>query len=231
MSVELIAHMGNDEMIARAAWVSTQRDGRDATPEAIEKLIRFLMGNRPVHASPFAHPHLTVLVTCPIFVAREWMRHRVWQFSEVSSRYSDMSGEAYLPPLEDFRTQVGRPGEYRMEPYPTESVVQDDGSLSWTADDLSMLMKDSYRESHTTYSLMLEMGLAREVARNVLPLGTMTRFYGTVSLRNALAFLTLRDHPAALLEIRRDAQELRRLLVDLFPVTMSIWEAEGCPSL
>lgn len=220
MSVTLIASMGSDEMVARAAWVSTQRDEREATPEAVEKLIRFLLSNRPTHASPFAHPHVTVLVECPIFVSREWMRHRVWQFSEVSSRYSDMSGEAYLPPLEDFRTQAGRPGEYRMEP-----MAPDEADMS--RDEMSL----SYESSRYTYQLLLKSGLAREVARNVLPLGTMTRFYGTVSLRNALAFLTLRDHPAALLEIRRDAQQFRQILCDLFPVTMRIWEDEGCPSL
>ena len=218
MSVTLIDHMGTDETVARAAWVSTQRERREATPEAIEKLIRFLLSNRPAHASPFGHPHLTVLVECPVFVAREWMRHRVWQFSEVSGRYSDMSGEAYLPPPEDFRTQVGRPGDYRFAPMERPGDARD-------------LMACSYREAHENYRWLLSRGLAREVARNVLPLGTMTRFYGTVSLRNALAFLVLRDHPAALLEIRRDAQALRAILCDLFPVTMRVWEEEGCPGL
>lgn len=220
MTVTLIDHMGSDEMVARAAWVSTQRDEREATSGAVEKLIRFLMSNRPPHASPFAHPHVTVLVECPIFVSREWMRHRVWQFSEVSSRYSDMSGEAYLPPLEDFRTQVGKPGQYRMEPMGAEAAALQ-----------RAYMDNAYSISADRYRRLMEAGVAREVARNVLPLGTMTRFYGTVNLRNALAFLTLRDHPAALLEIRRDAQEFRRILCDLFPVTMQIWEDEGCPSL
>jgi thymidylate synthase (FAD) len=220
VTVTLIDHMGSDETVARAAWVSTQREQREASPEAVEKLIRFLLSNRPAHASPFAHPHLTVLVECPIFVSREWMRHRVWQFSEVSSRYSDMSGEAYLPPLEDFRTQVGRPGDYRMEPMDPR-----DAKLAQNE------MRGAYHGAALAYESLLEAGVAREVARNVLPLGTMTRFYGTVSLRNALAFLTLRDHPAALLEIRRDARALREILCDLFPIVMRVWEEEGCPSL
>lgn len=220
MTVSLIASMGSDEMVARAAWVSTQRDEREAAPEAVEKLIRFLLSNRPAHASPFGHPHLTVLVECPIFVSREWMRHRTWQYSEASSRYSDMSGEAYLPPLEDFRTQVGKPGEYRMEPMEREDAQQ-----------ARLEMGRSYGLAAATYHHLLEEGLAREVARNVLPLGTLTRFYGTVNLRNALAFLTLRDHPAALLEIRRDAQEFRQILVDLFPITMRVWSEEGEPTL
>lgn len=220
MTVQLIDHMGTDESVARAAWVSTQREQREATPEAVEKLIRFLLSNRPAHASPFAHPHLTVLVECPIFVSREWMRHRVWQFSEVSSRYSDMSGEAYLPPIEDFRTQVGRPGDYHMEPLPDSRAREDRDTMA-----------DAYAYSYRAYEEMLVAGLAREVARNVLPLGTMTRFYGTVSLRNALAFLVLRDSPAALLEIRREAVALRAILNDLFPITMAVWAEQGEPSL
>jgi thymidylate synthase (FAD) len=81
------------------------------------------------------------------------------------------------------------------------------------------------------YQRLLKDGLAREVARNVLPLGTMTRFYATISLRNWLGFLTLRNHPAALLEIRREAEALEELLHTLWPVTMRVWTDEGRPSL
>jgi thymidylate synthase (FAD) len=220
MTVTLDEHMGTDETVARRAWVSTQRDQREATPEAVEKLIRFLLANRPTHASPFGHPHVTFLVECPIFVAREWMRHRTQTYSEVSSRYSDMSGEAYLPPPEDFRTQVGRPGEYRMEPMTDEKAgrMRDE-------------MATAYRAAAESYRFLLEQKLAREVARNVLPVGTMTRFYATASLRNWLGFLVLRNHPAALLEIRREAQAIEAMLADLFPVTMRVWTEEGRPTL
>lgn len=220
MSVEMIDHMGSDESVARAAWVSTQKDQREATPEAVEKLIRFLLSNTPAHASPFGHPHVTFLVECPIFVSREWMRHRVQTFSEVSSRYSDMSGECYLPPLEDFRTQVGKPGAYRMEPMEDE-----------TAKDVRAEMERQYTAAKGAYTWLMWRGLAREVARNVLPLGTMTRFYTTASLRNWLGFLILRNHPAALLEIRREAVVIEALLADLFPITMAVWTAEGRPPL
>lgn len=220
MSVTLDEHMGTDATVARRAWVSTQRDEREATPEAVEKLIRFLLSNRPTHASPFGHPHITFLVECPIFVSREWMRHRVQTFSEVSSRYSDMSGEAYLPPLEDFRTQVGRPGDYHMEPMEAGA-----------ADKARQAMSLAYTRSATTYIDLLEDGVAREVARNVLPVGTMTRFYATASLRNWLGFLVLRNHPAALLEIRREADTIEAILHDLFPISMRVWTEEGRPSL
>lgn len=220
MTTTLIDYMGTDETVARAAWVSTQRDQRDATPEAVEKLIRFLLSNRPTHASPFGHPHITFLVECPIFVSREWMRHRVQTFSEVSSRYSDMSGEAYLPPSEDFRTQAGKPGAYHMEPMGATATAR-----AWVR------MQDAYFDSAAAYRALLDDGLAREVARNVLPLGTMTRFYATASLRNWLGFLVLRNHPAALLEIRREAVTVEAILADLFPTTMKVWTEEGRPSL
>jgi thymidylate synthase (FAD) len=220
MTTTLISSMGDDEMVARAAWVSTQREAREATPAAVEKLIRFLLSNRPAHASPFGHPHVTVLVECPIFVSREWMRHRVQTFSEVSSRYSDMSGEAYLPSLEDFRTQVGKPGDYRMEPMVASDAI-----------DCRETMDTAYAVSGAAYRRLLTSGVAREVARNVLPLGTMTRFYATASLRNWLGFLILRDHPAALLEIRREAEAVKHILIDLFPLTMAVWAEEGRPPL
>lgn len=220
MTVTLIDRMGSDDTVARAAWVSTQRDQREATPESVEKLIRFLLSNRPTHASPFGHPHITFLVECPIFVAREWMRHRTQTYSEVSARYSDMSGEAYLPPLEDFRTQVGRPGDYRMEPMSDEA-----------AEHARAVMEIAYTDAHRRYRRLLDWGTAREVARNVLPVGTMTRFYATASLRNWLGFLVLRNHPAALLEIRREAQAIEAILADLFPATMRIWTSEGRPTL
>jgi thymidylate synthase (FAD) len=212
--------MGTDVTVARRAWVSTQRDQREATPEAVEKLIRFLLSNRPTHASPFGHPHVTFLVECPIFVAREWMRHRTQTYSEVSSRYSDMSGEAYLPPLADFRTQVGRPGDYHMERMLTED-----------AETARHFMEGTYSVAATSYRHLLDLGVAREVARNVLPVGTMTRFYATASLRNWLGFLVLRNHPAALLEIRREAEAVEAMLADLFPVTMRVWTEEGRPTL
>jgi thymidylate synthase (FAD) len=220
MTVSLIDHMGSDETVARAAWVSTGKDDRDATPERVEALIRFLLENRPTHASPFGHPHVTLLVETPIFVAREWMRHRTQSYSEISSRYTDLSGEAYLPPVEDFRTQVGKPGAYRFEPMDED-----------TANRLWWQMNNAYQISQRTYRDLLDRGLAREVARNVLPVGTLTRFYATASLRNWLNFLVLRNHPAALLEIRREAVDAEAILAELFPVTVAVWDEVGRPQL
>jgi thymidylate synthase (FAD) len=220
MSVRLVSHMGDDAMVARAAWVSTDTDDREATAGAVARLIGFLLAARPVHASPFGHPHVTVLVECPIFVAREWMRHRVQTFSEVSSRYADMSGEAYLPPAEDMRKQIGKPGAYAFEPMSPEEAAE-----------VVEIMQDAYAAAYTRYRDALSWGVAREVARNVLPLGTTTRFYATASLRNWLGFLVLRNHEAALLEIRREAQAVEAILRDLFPVTLAAWEREGRPTL
>lgn len=220
MSVSLVDHMGSDESVARAAWVSTGSDERDASPAAVERLIRFLLENRPTHASPFGHPHVTLLVETPIFVAREWMRHRTQSFSEISSRYTDLSGEAYLPPIEDFRFQVGKPGAYTFE-------AMDEAQAGPLRDEMAA----AYWEAQGHYQFLLSRGLAREVARNVLPLGTTTRFYATASLRNWLDFLVLRAHPAALLEIRREAEVVESILAELFPVTVAVWDECGRPQL
>ena len=220
MSVQLVAHMGDDAMVARAAWVSTGRDAREATPEAVERLIRTLLGSEPAHAGPFGHPHLTVCVETPIFVAREGFRHRTWSYSEISSRYVEMAGETYLPPVEDIRAQAGKAISYAFEPMATPD-----------ADVARDVMAAAYRDAGSAYKALRTWGVAREVARNVLPLGTMTRFYGTVSLRNALAFCRLRNHPAALLEIRREAEAVEAILADLFPVTLAVWRERGRPSL
>ena len=220
MSVTLVTSMGSDELVARAAWVSTDADSRDHSPSAVERLIRTLMDGDPVHAGPFGHPHLTVRVETPIFVAREWFRHRTWTYSEISGRYVDLSNEMYIPPTEDIRGQVGRRIEYRTEPLDAAiaAVVQ-------------AQIQIAYRSAATHYRALLEQGVAREQARVVLPVGVMTRFYGTVSLRNALAFLRLRNHPGALLEIRREAEALEQIVGDLFPVTMRAWQERGRPSL
>ncbi len=220
MSVEYITHSGGDDLVARAAWVSTGRDQREITPEAVERLIRTLFAGDRIHAGPLEHPHLTICVECPIFVSREWFRHRTWSYSEISTRYVDMSGEAYLPPIEDFRQQIGKRIDYQYEPLDTSDGV-----------DPRQMMADSYATSASYYSELRTRGVAREVARNVLPLGTMTRFYGTVSLRNALAFCYLRNHPAALLEIRREAEALEVRLHTLWPVTMKVWVDAGRPAI
>ncbi len=216
MSVEYVTHSGGDDLVTRAAWVSTGRDSREATPEAVERLIRTLFAGDRIHAGPLGHPHLTICVECPIFVSREWFRHRTWSYSEISTRYVDMSGDAYVPDVSDIRAQVGKRIAYTYEPLSRAiaEIAQDE-------------IAESYVRSHEDYRALMARGVAREVARNVLPLGTMTRFYGTVSLRNALAFCYLRNHPAALLEIRREAEALEALLHTLWPVTMKAWTDAG----
>src|SRR4051812_39330596 len=165
MSVELIASSGGDELVARAAWVSTGRDGRKGDAEAVERVIRTLLTGTPSHAGPFGHPQITICVEAPIFVAREWFRHRTWHYSEISTRYVDMSGDAYVPPPEDIRAQVGKRISYRFEAVPPE-----------IADVARTEMGAAYDNAYRAYQGLLSRGVAREVARTVLPLGTMTRF-------------------------------------------------------
>lgn len=218
MAVQLIAHMGDDLTIVNAARVSYGR----ASEELSEKdrgLIRFLM--REQHASPFEHVAFTFRVETSIAVAREWMRHRTQSFNEFSTRYSKV-GEAafYLPDDEHVRTQTGKPGAYTFEPV--------DASL---AAETRERMQEAYDAAQRAYQDLLDHGIAREVARNVLPLGMTTMFYATVNLRNVFNFLHLRTDEAALREIRDEAAHVEELVAPIVPVAYEAWVELGRNSL
>ncbi|MGH2690128.1 MAG: FAD-dependent thymidylate synthase, partial [Actinomycetota bacterium] len=169
-------------------------------------LIRFLMRER--HASPFEHNLFRFHVRCPIAVAREWMRHRWSSFNEHSLRYSQAVDEFYLPAPEQVRSQVGKPGAYRFEPV-------DPG----TAEKARDLMTRLYREAWNAYTELAGMGVARELARMVLPVGLYTEFYWTVNARALMNFISLRNAEAAMWEIRQYGEAVERFLGELMPAT------------
>jgi thymidylate synthase (FAD) len=169
-------------------------------------LIRFLMRER--HGSPFEHNAFRFHVKCPIFVAREWFRHRVGSFNERSARYSEMPEEFYVPNAEDVRTQVGKPGSYRFE------AVGDE--LAETARET---LEHAYREAYEAYRQLLAEGVAKEVARSVLPVGLYTEFYWTINARSLMNFVSLRNSETAQLEIRRFAEAVEELWSRHMPLT------------
>jgi len=205
--VILVDHMGTDLSVVRAARVSygkeTKREEQD------RKLIRYLLKNR--HTSPFEHVVFTFRVECPIFVARQWMRHRTWSFNEVSYRYTEAPEETWVPEM--WRTQAD--GNKQM----SDGFLDDSGQLS--ADEVYNYAVDVARNS---YDALLRMGVAREQARAVLPVATMTSFYGTVDLHNLLHFLSLRLHPHAQPEIQSYAQKMLDLITPIVPWTVEIWK-------
>lgn len=216
--------LGSDRHVAMAAWSSTKESPEYAMqcPEKeIIRIIRFLM--RDKHASPFGHPHIMLDVRdCPLFVLGQWLRHRSWaSFSVLSLRYTMSLLRFYSPTARGvLRTQEGRPGHYTFTPI--------SGWRRWMA---GWLYGFAYWMAAVLYLWLIRMGVANEIARAVLPEGALTRFYATVSLRNAINFLVLRDDEHAQFEIREAASQLRKILERLYPITMSAWEEFGRPQL
>jgi len=141
-------------------------------------------------------------------VMREWIRHRVGSFNELSGRYAKIDDSFYIPSVEDVRTQVGKPGAYTFE-----TVAPD------VADRTRSAMEESYSASYAAYEAMLADGVAREVARSVLPVGIMTEFFWTLNARSLMNFLSLRNQEHAQREIRRYAEAVEALFETRMPIT------------
>jgi thymidylate synthase (FAD) len=209
--VRLDEAMASDLSVANAARVSFARR-KDELDEADEGLIRFLMRDR--HGTPFEHNAFRFHVRCPIFVAREWFRHRIGSFNEFSMRYAKATDDFYVPAAEDVRSQVGKPGAYTFEPVEPELAER-------TRDELRAV----YDAAYETYARLVEQGVAREIARCVLPVGAYTEFYWTVNARALMNFVSLRAAETAQREIRRYAEAVETFLAEKMPVTHAAFVA------
>lgn len=216
MSVELLGSLGNDLTIVNAARVSVGKRSDELT-EADRRLIGRLM--RDHHASPFEHVVFTFHVRCPIGVAREWQRHRD-SYNELSTRYVEMEPDFYVPPPDAIRIQVGKAMGYHFEPA-SESQVHG----------CTMVMETTYQRAYESYQSLIQNGIAKELARNVLPLGLMTEMWWTVKLRAIFNFLSLRTAPSALLEIRQEAEFVEQHVARVVPVAYQAWVDGGRVSL
>lgn len=204
-SLSLVQLCASDLMVVNAAKVSFGQRV-DQMGESEIGILNFLMRQR--HGSPFEHNMFTFHVRCPIFVAREWFRHRVGSFNEYSGRYKEMKPDFYVPNPNDVRAQVGKPGSYTFE-----QMDPDD------ATNVMEVMANTYRDAWGSYQWMLESGVAKELARDVLPVSIYTEFYWTVNARALMNFLSLRNHPDALREIRYFAENVEILFAMAMPVT------------
>jgi thymidylate synthase (FAD) len=209
--VRLDASMADDLSVVNAARVSFARR-KDELDDSDAGLIRFLMRER--HGTPFEHNSFRFHVRAPIFVAREWMRHRTNSFNEFSLRYAKATEDFYVPEPEDVRTQVGKPGAYTFEPV-------DDELAEKTRDELRTL----YQQAYDTYARLVEAGVARELARSVLPVGAYTQFYWTVNARSLMNFVSLRAAETAKREIRRYAEAVEVFFAGQMPVTHAAFVA------
>jgi thymidylate synthase (FAD) len=213
MTVELIKTDIDDETVLHAARVSTKGEMAQTGVEWSERdhgLLRYLMRER--HMSPFEHGSATFFIHCPIFVAREFMRHRTWSFNEESGRYRELEPVFYVPNAARPLIQEGKVGHYTFLPGTEDQFLSVEHNL-----------RSSYQSSYSAYQRLLQEGVAREVARNVLPVGIMTSFYATAKLRNILEFLDLRLPDNALHEIRDVAEQIRLHMQMIAPRTMVAW--------
>ena len=205
--VRLVESMGSDLSIVRnarvsydAEWRAGEDDGKDA------KLINYLLKNK--HTSPFESCVFTFDVKAPIFVFRQWHRHRTWSFNEISARYAELPEEFYVPESAQITTQSSSNKQMR-----TDEIHPD-------ADSLARRIFDSCDESFKVYKKLIAEGCPRELARSVLPVGTYSHMFATVDLHNLFHFLKLRLHPHAQYEIRVYAEAMLELVEPIVPVSV-----------
>lgn len=206
-TVELVKTNACDIDVARAAWVSNYgTEAREKDTGAITGLINYLYSNR--HMSPFEHGSFTFFIDSDIAVAREFMRHRTFSYNEKSGRYMELEPRFYVPTDERPLVQTGKVGHYLFVP----------GS-EWQNRVKNYATKKAYGMAWRMYKMMLRVGVAKEVARNVLPVGIMTQYYATCNPRNLMQFLELRNDPTAMYEIREVAEQMEEVFATTMPIT------------
>jgi thymidylate synthase (FAD) len=226
IEVSLINNMGGDDAIAAAAMVSTQGDEAVALELTHEKevgLINFLMKNR--HGSPFEHGSMTFFVAAPIFVFREWHRHRAgWSYNEESGRYKQLDAKFYVPKPERALQQIGKAGAYEFVEGTRAQVTMVNSHL-----------KGNSERAYGAYETLLDVGVAKEVARMTLPVNIYSTMYATCNPRSLMHFLSLRTksqpHSAfksyPMHEISVAADKMEAEFASLYPITYEAFEKNG----
>jgi thymidylate synthase (FAD) len=196
--VELINCLGDDEIVARTAKISYFNHDKELTDKEKEELIAKLIKNG--HTSPFEQVEFQFLVKCPIFVARQWMRHRTWSYNEMSRRYVDTDFEFYVP------KNLGK--------------KVPDNVLNLLIEGISK----SYEMALKQYNLLLRFKTPAEKARIGLPLGLYTEFYAKTDLHNLFHFLELRGSEHAQEEIREYVKAIEQLIAPILPISYKYWK-------
>jgi thymidylate synthase (FAD) len=210
--VRLVDSMGSDLSVVRAARVSYDaawRAGDDEGGDA--KLIRYLW--RHHHTTPFEAVTFTFEIYAPIFVFRQWHRHRTWSYNELSARYRPLPEMFYLPD----------PANVGVQSTNNKQGRQDGADLVERQAEVVML-KEACAASFRTYEKLLAAGWPRELARSVLPVNTYSHMFATVNLLNLMKFLTLRCDDHAQYEIRVYADAMRDLAKSVAPTCIEAWE-------
>ena len=228
VTVELVRSSASDSDVLFAARVSTQGEqtleaaqdeGLDASRS--KGLINYLMRDR--HGSPFEHNSMTFYVQAPIFVFREFMRHRIASYNEESGRYRELNPVFYVPAADRNLVQVGKPGAYDFLPGSAEQT-------ELVENETKRVSADAF----ASYQRMLEAGVAREVARIVLPLNIYSSMYVTMNARSLMNFLSLRTKREGTTfpsfpqrEIEMAAEQMENYFADLMPLTYGAFNGNG----
>ncbi|MBS1716710.1 MAG: FAD-dependent thymidylate synthase [Armatimonadetes bacterium] len=208
--VRLVDYVGNDQRIVQSARVSYGAGTKTVRED--RGLIHYLIRNW--HTSPFEQVSLTFHCKMPIFVARQWVRHRTAKLNEISGRYSVMRDEFYLPDLDQIRFQSARNKQGRAdEPLPTDDAAK-----------VLKQMEDEQKALYQGYESLLEQGVARELARVNLPNSLYTEWYWTIDLHNLFHFLRLRLDAHAQYEIRVYAEALAKCAKAVAPLAYEAFE-------
>jgi len=206
--IRLVDHMGSDLSVVRSARVSYDAEWRAGDDEGKDaKLIDYLVRNH--HTSPLECVQFTFEVKAPIFVFRQWHRHRTWSFNEVSARYSVLPEEFYIPDVSQITTQSASNKQMR-----TDQEHKQSG-------DIQDIISRTCALAFQSYHQMIQMGCPRELARGVLPVNTYSHMFATVDLHNLAKFLQLRLHEHSQYEIRVYAQVMLELIEPIVPVTVA----------
>ena len=225
VTVELVKHAASDSDVIWAARVSTKGeqslDDISKDPERSAGLINFLMRDR--HGTPFEHSSMTFYVQAPIFVFREFMRHRTFSYNEESGRYRRLRPVFYVPGPDRKLVQEGKPGAYEFT-----DGTEDQHKTATEA------IKASCENAYASYLAMLDAGIAREVARTVLPVGTYSSMYATCNARALMNFLSLRTRrPDSAFpsfpqrEIEMVAEQMEAQWAAIMPLTHAAFEKNG----
>lgn len=224
VEVKLVNHFGDDGSIVKSARVSTV-GANSIYAEHIGKreegLINYLM--REKHGSPFEHNAMTFYVRAPIFVFREFQRHRIASYNEMSGRYTDLPGQFYIPNELRPIVNVGTPSK------PVMALGTEDQYFEMVKD-----MEEVFELAWHKYLKMMDDGIANELARTVLPLGIFSQMYVTMNLRAMFNFLSLRTHNLTATHISRPQREIEMVaekmekdVARLFPVAYTSWNENG----
>jgi thymidylate synthase (FAD) len=208
--VRLVDYLGNDERIVQAARVSYGAGTKSFRQD--RALIHYLLRNW--HTSPFEQVILTFHTKMPIFVARQWVRHRTARLNEISGRYSVMKDEFYVPQPEHIRPQSTDNKQGRSEERFDEETERE----------VIRLFAEEQGEVYATYRKLIDLGVARELARNNLPLSLYTEWYWQIDLHNLFHFLRLRMDPHAQYEIRVYAEAMARCAKAVAPLAYEAFE-------